>query len=298
MVMDELPPDDQSADERRMRPFQVVAVAGWLLFAQRESTKAESRWMAGLGAAYLERGDNASARACLSSAVVLDPENAEAQRLLNSLRDEGSQRISLSLDVLSRFICKTWDEAASVPEDTDAVVFGSGLFGGYGASKIDELSRQRFGRSLRVLVLEAGPFLVAEQTHNIPNLNLYDPGICKLTEATSGLETGTRNQAWGIGWCSNAKFVGQAHLHLINEPSSAPHPQTCQNGLVLGPGGRKRQSKVSIEAFATKSLSVRMLTKHKTQNTNENRRKNRWNLFPLGSGSSRELDGLGSHESC
>ena len=83
----------------RSRPFHVipvtigvvlvVGIVGWLLIAQAKSTRAESRRMAGVGAAYLEKGDKVSARACLSSAVILDPENTEAQNLLNSIGDEG-----------------------------------------------------------------------------------------------------------------------------------------------------------------------------------------------------------------
>lgn len=83
----------------RNRPFHVIPVTigvvlvagmvGWLLFEQVKSTKAESRRMAGVGAAYLEKGDKVSARACLSSAVILDPENKEAQRMLDLLGEEG-----------------------------------------------------------------------------------------------------------------------------------------------------------------------------------------------------------------
>ena len=91
--------ENQAALGGRNRPFHVipltigvVVVAGivvWLLFEQAKSTRAESRRMAGVGAAYLEKGDKVSARACLSSAVILDPENTEAQNLLNSIGDEG-----------------------------------------------------------------------------------------------------------------------------------------------------------------------------------------------------------------
>ncbi len=99
METDELPPEEQTADVRRTRPFQVIPVtigvvvvamiAGGLIWQQGKSAKAESVRMAGVGAAYLEKGDKVAARACLSSAVILDPENAEAQRLLNSLGEDG-----------------------------------------------------------------------------------------------------------------------------------------------------------------------------------------------------------------
>jgi tetratricopeptide (TPR) repeat protein len=103
MEMDELPPEEESADERRTRPFQVVAVTialvlvmvvgGMLYWQQWRSEKDEGVRMAGLGAAYLEKGDKVSARACLSRAVALDPKNAEAKRLLDSLGDEGMEPV-------------------------------------------------------------------------------------------------------------------------------------------------------------------------------------------------------------
>ena len=47
------------------------------------------------------------------------------------------QRTTLGLDVLSRFVCNTWDEAtANGTRRFDAVVIGAGMFGGYCADKI------------------------------------------------------------------------------------------------------------------------------------------------------------------
>ena len=55
---------------------------------------------------------------------------------LNSLLDSGQaiqpppdvQRTTFGLDVLSRYVCSTWDEAAS-SGGFDAVVMGAGMFG-------------------------------------------------------------------------------------------------------------------------------------------------------------------------
>ena len=97
--MDALPPYNQIADKRRMRPLQemrvtivvvVFVVFGGVVFWQHgRSAKAESVRMAGLGAAYLEKGDKESARGCTIRALVLDPENAEAQRVMNALGEDG-----------------------------------------------------------------------------------------------------------------------------------------------------------------------------------------------------------------
>lgn len=129
---------------------------------------------------------------------------------------------TFSRDVFGRFSCSTWDEATQDPDGIDVVVLGSGMYGGYCASKIYELSRARFGqfeddpnkrnsRALRVLVLEAGPFLIPEHGQNIPNFGLNDPAGSGTVEVGSGSNPQTRNLVWGVGWRSNAKFVGQAY---------------------------------------------------------------------------------------
>ena len=63
---------------------------------------------------------------------------------LNKLLDSGVpiqpppnvQRTTMSLDVLGRFICNTWDEAiGNGGPSFDAVIIGGGMFGGYCADK-------------------------------------------------------------------------------------------------------------------------------------------------------------------
>ena len=58
---------------------------------------------------------------------------------LNRLIDSGQQIVpppdfqhtSLGIDVLSRFVCNTWEEAtANGTRQFDAVVSGAGMFGG------------------------------------------------------------------------------------------------------------------------------------------------------------------------
>lgn len=119
---------------------------------------------------------------------------------------------TFSRDVFGRFSCNTWDEATGNPDGIDVVVLGSGMYGGYCASKIFELSRAKFDqRALRVVVLEAGPFLIPEHGQNIPNFGLNDPGISNTQCVGSGANPETRNLVWGVGWRSNAPFVGQAY---------------------------------------------------------------------------------------
>lgn len=132
---------------------------------------------------------------------------------LNRLIDSGQpivpppdvQRTTLGLDVLGRFVCDTWDEAtAAGTRHFDAVVIGAGMFGGYCAEKI-----YRFGaaNNLKVLVLDAGPFLIPTHVQNLPDIGLNvpdplfpanDPGIA-------------RDLVWGMAWRGNVPFIGQAY---------------------------------------------------------------------------------------
>jgi choline dehydrogenase-like flavoprotein len=133
------------------------------------------------------------------------------KRIKNMLLTEST---TFTKDVFGRYICNTWDEATAGSQGIDVVVLGAGMYGGYCAAKVYELARQRFGdkfRGLRVLVLEAGPFVVPEQTQNIPNLGLFDPGLTNAVNVGPGANPGLRNEVWGVGWRSNQPFVGQAY---------------------------------------------------------------------------------------
>src|SRR6266540_2718386 len=95
--------------------------------------------------------------------------------MINRLQDSGTpvaiQDTTLSLDVLGRFICNTWDEATNNGGvQFDAIVIGSGMFGAYCAEKIYRHA------NLRVLVLDAGPFLVSEHVQNLARIGLNAAG--------------------------------------------------------------------------------------------------------------------------
>jgi hypothetical protein len=132
---------------------------------------------------------------------------------LNHLVDSGSviqpppdvQRTTMSVDVLGRFICSTWDEAiGNGGAPFDAIVIGGGMFGGYCGDKI---SRAPGARPLRVLVLEAGPFLVPTHVQNLPR-----PGLNVPAPMPPAADNGVaRELVWGMPWRSNVDFVGQAY---------------------------------------------------------------------------------------
>ena len=114
------------------------------------------------------------------------------------------QRTTLGLDVLSRFVCNTWGEAtANGTRRFDAVVIGAGMFGGYCADKI---FRDGEANGLKVLVLDAGPFLIPTHVQNLPNIGLNVPG--PLFPANDpGIP---RELVWGMAWRGNVPFIGQA----------------------------------------------------------------------------------------
>src|SRR5215468_3994245 len=90
-----------------------------------------------------------------------------------------AQYTDFSKDVLGRYVCNGLDEAmrsmSGRPDARpfDIVIVGGGSFGGALAQHL--LASDSFG-SHRVLVLEAGPFFLAEHVQNLPNLGLAAPG--------------------------------------------------------------------------------------------------------------------------
>jgi hypothetical protein len=112
------------------------------------------------------------------------------------------QTTSFSVDALARYICSTWDEAtASGGAPFSAVVVGAGM---YGAT-----ARQSFRRhsGKRVLLLDAGRFMVSEHVQNLARIGLNvadaihpasDPGV-------------PRELVWGLPWRGNVEFPGLAY---------------------------------------------------------------------------------------
>ena len=112
------------------------------------------------------------------------------------------QETTFSLDVLGRYLCNSFDEAVNNGGfPFDAIVVGAGMFGAYTAEKIYRLG----GGNLRVLVFDAGVFLVSEHVQNLSRIGLnaagpvtVDPGI-------------PRERVWGLPWRSNVAFPGLAY---------------------------------------------------------------------------------------
>ena len=124
---------------------------------------------------------------------------------------EDVQQTSFSYDVLGRYICNNWQEvtAAQGPGSYpfDAIVVGAGMYGAYCAEKL-----YRFGASsgLRILIVDAGAFVLPSHIQNLPQQlggNVGGPKYLRNRDDASGAQ----NVIWGMPWISNEKFPGLAY---------------------------------------------------------------------------------------
>jgi len=117
------------------------------------------------------------------------------------------QQTAFSYDILGRWACSTWQEVANNGGDPfDVVVIGAGMFGGYIAEK---LYRRGEGVGLRVLLLDAGSFLVPTHVQNLPRLALGAP--TEQVVNSNGSDPGPQSIVWGHPWHSNQDFPGMAY---------------------------------------------------------------------------------------
>jgi len=113
------------------------------------------------------------------------------------------QYTDFSKDVVGRYVCNGLDEAlrsTSGRADArlfDIVIVGGGSFGGALAQHL--LYADSF-RNHRILVLEAGPFFLAEHVQNLPNLGVAAPGP---TTVDPGVP---REEVWGLPWRTDVPF--------------------------------------------------------------------------------------------
>ena len=118
------------------------------------------------------------------------------------------QQTTLSRDAVGRFACATWNEAISnggMP--FDLVVIGAGMFGGYCAEKLYRFSE---AINLRVLVLDAGSFLVTTHVQNLPKIDLGAGAMKRITNNSQDPNKPT-NAVWGYPWHGNEDFPGLAY---------------------------------------------------------------------------------------
>lgn len=128
----------------------------------------------------------------------------------NPARDD-VQQTAFSYDVIGRYICNNWQEvmaaqgAGAYP--FDVVVMGAGMFGAYCAEKLYRLGN---GSALRILLLDAGAFLLQSHIQNLPQQlggKVGGPNYLRTRDDASGAQ----NVIWGMTWISNERFPGLAY---------------------------------------------------------------------------------------
>jgi choline dehydrogenase-like flavoprotein len=104
-------------------------------------------------------------------------------------------------------VCSSWPEVSTNGGDPfDVVVIGAGMFGGYIADKIYRRGEQI---GLRVLVVDAGSFLLPTHVQNLPRLAINAPN--PQVVASNAQDPGAQSLVWGHPWHSNQAFPGLAY---------------------------------------------------------------------------------------
>jgi choline dehydrogenase-like flavoprotein len=119
------------------------------------------------------------------------------------------QYTDFSKDVLGRYVCNGLDEAIASTSGPggrpfDLIIVGGGSFGATLAQHLLALDTSGVHR---ILVLEAGPYVLPEHVQNLPVLGLSAPGP---TTVDPGVP---RAEVWGLPWRTNVAdgFPGLAY---------------------------------------------------------------------------------------
>src|SRR5262249_29129661 len=116
-----------------------------------------------------------------------------------------------------RYICNTWQEAMDSANPAlradarpfDIIVLGGGTFG---AAVAQHLFNQDTAHRHRILVLEGGPFVIAEHTQNLPLVGLDAAGATSIAALRAiGQDRAPRKEVWGLAWHSPVPFPGLAY---------------------------------------------------------------------------------------
>jgi GMC oxidoreductase len=113
------------------------------------------------------------------------------------------QSTQFSTDAMARYVCSTIQEATgSSGTQFSAVVVGAGAYGAYAATKI-----YRTNPAARVLLLDAGSFLIPEHVQNLGRIGFDIPAAIPPAD-DPGI---ARSLVWGLPWRGNVDFPGLAY---------------------------------------------------------------------------------------
>ena len=184
-----------------------------------------------------------------------------------------SQPTDFALDVLGRYVCNTFEEALANSDPSyranardvngnplqqhgemrpfDFIIIGGGTFG---SAVAEHLWFRSSGRAERILVLEAGPFLLAEHMQNLPSINLGREVWGLAWNAAPILGYG----ASGLAYCVGGRSIwwGGWSPRLLDSETGTAWPQTVLDELNAkklpsGENGYFRQSGQQIGVTVT-----------------------------------------------
>ena len=136
-----------------------------------------------------------------------------------------SERTQFTRDVQGRYLCNTFAEAIQSTRQSeradgryrpdarpfDIVIVGGGTFG---TAIAQQLFHNDILKEHRILVLEAGPYLLPEHYQNLPPLGLNPPAPASIAQLKAEGQFGPnqpRNEVWGLPWHSPLPFPGLAY---------------------------------------------------------------------------------------
>ena len=130
------------------------------------------------------------------------PSDSTTARSYGDLRDG---QLGNTLEEVLTLPKRDWQPKA---RPFDVVIVGGGTFGALLAHEVFCRDRRR---SLRVLVLETGPFVFPDHVQTLPysGLNVPPPTTVEFGEVEQ--EDAPRNQVWGMPWRSKIPFTGLAN---------------------------------------------------------------------------------------
>lgn len=129
------------------------------------------------------------------------------------------QMTDFTRDIIGRYICNGLDEALRSTDSSlraDARPFNMVVIGGgtFGAALAQHLFHHDKLHQYRILVLEAGPFILPEHVQNMPMIGVGtagDTSIATLRGMSADEQRRWSRDVWGIPWHSDKTFPGLAY---------------------------------------------------------------------------------------